>query len=162
MRKKASSDRPLTVDDVKALFRDGVVLAAFKQNKYHVWNEYTNERYGRKRAQFCIDYARNSYVAYLEEFGFKGFMQQVDWFTPDQEELDTFNDPTEVVKQAIIDKANSITIQDVYDRWRFCQPQRCNFRCVGIGYVRDQMAIVADDVIDAFYASQPVCDCYVD
>lgn len=164
MPKIASEMQHINAENIKELYTRHIIGASvifsdsFGCSPYG--NSYMRERRSPKRAQYCIDSVRNTCVAYLEQFGLKFYVQEVLALT--QEELDTFNDPTEVVKQAIIDRANSITIQDIYDNWTYVKSDRNTFRKAGMNYVEDILDNVGRNAIDAFYASQPVCDCYVD
>lgn len=161
MIKKAETSK-LVADHIKLLFEDRVLLEASKRCDAFNYDKYASEHPSSERAQFCIDYVRNMFVAYLEEFGFKSFLQDSDRLVPTQEELDTFNDPSEVVKQAIIDKANSISIQDIYDYYDYTKPYKGSFRYASMNYVIDILLDAVHNAIDAFYASQPVCGCYED
>lgn len=152
----------INVKDVRCIFADYITsLVRVYTDKFYGDN-YKRERASLKRAQFSIDYVRNLYIARLEKFGIKHYMSQDTDFTIDQEELDTFNDPTEAIKQAIINKADSLFVEDVYDCRNRMEECNLSFRKACMEYVINILHFVGCDAIDAFYASQPVCDCYKD
>lgn len=166
MPKIASEMQHINAEDIKELYTQYIIGASvifsdcFEYGPYD--NDYRYERRSPKRARYCIDSVRNTCVAYLERHGLKWYVQNR-LAASTQEEVDTFNDPAEVVKQAIIDRANSITIQDIYDNWTYIKPAgKVTFRQEGMKYVEGILDNVGRNAIDAFYASQPVCDCYVD
>ena len=151
----------LQAQDIKDSFKELCGQASFNMQCFDT-PEYEHERRSAKRAQYCIDYARNELIAYLENYGTYFYMIYYVHLTPTEEEHDTFNDPDEVVKQAIIDRANNISIQDVYDSWSYADTHDSPFRYIGILHVISELQDAGCKAIDAFYASQPVCDCYVD
>ena len=160
MPKIASEIQHINAEDIKSVFASHITSLVRIYTDRFDGDSYKRERASLKRAQFSIDYVRNLYIARLEKFGLKYYMSQNIFFTPDQEELDTFNDPTEAIKQAIINKADSLFVEDVYDCRNHTEECNLGFRKVCMEYVINILHTTGCDAIDAFYASQPVCDCY--